>query len=334
MRKFVFIEKLPSGNYSVRHWKQNRFVREWFSDYSLAKRRAADLTLKLEALRQGQPDPTIKPLDILTKYIEAIKHTHRPITLQMKTQNLTPFMSHIQYLTSTSIKEWKQEMLNKQLSISTVAIRLRDLKTLCKWAQKEGLLTDNVFETIQVPTAKESGRKLSKEELQKIWEAADTKFKPFLGFLIFTGARRGEILKAKWEHVDLDKGLWRIPADNCKTKRERWVPLASPLIALLRATPNTSEFVFPWTRHTPHHLLYKACRKAGVPHPRIHDFRHTFASFWNGDSRKLMDMVGWSSTTMLKRYSHFTTEDLRQEADQKGIAGSLQLEPQPKLKVV
>lgn len=326
MRKFVFIEKLPSGNYSVRHWQGAKFEREWFSDYGLAKRRAADLTLALMAKRQGQPDPTIKPIDIVYRYLNSLQNTHRPITIRMKKETLVPFADRSQHITEQRVKDWIEEMGNKQLSVSTIAIRLRDLKTFCKWAAKEKLLQEDVFANIKVPMAKERGRKLSIQEVEAIFKAADENFKPFLGFLIYTGARRGEILKSKWLDIDLERKVWRIPAENCKTKRERYVPLDDRLVELLSAMPNPHPLVFyNFSRHHPSHLLSKACKKIGLALPRIHDFRHTFASFWNGDPRRLMDMVGWKSMTMLKRYSHFTVEDVRQESEKKGIATNLKI---------
>lgn len=42
-----------------------------------------------------------------------------------------------------------------------------------------------------------------------------------------TCCRIGELLKARWSHVALDRGLWRIPAENSKNKREHTVFLSS-----------------------------------------------------------------------------------------------------------
>lgn len=327
MKRQVHIEKLPSGNYSVRHWEGTKFAREWFSDYSLAKRRAADLTLKLTALKQGQPDPTLKPIDIVNAYLDSLTHTHRPITILMKKGILVPFGMSSQHITEGRIKEYMEDMFKQGYSISTVSIRMRDIKTLCKWARKSGLLQEDVFFNVKVPTAKEQGRKLSLQEIESIYKASDEGFKPFLGFLIYTGARRGEILKAKWADIDFEHRIWRIPAANCKTKRERFVPLDDKLIDLIHTLPNPHPLIFyNFSRHHPSHLLRKACKKVGIAHPRIHDFRHSYASHWTGDPRKLMDKLGWKSMTMVKRYSHFTVEDIRKESDEKGIAGNLNLE--------
>jgi integrase len=327
MRKFVFIEKLPSGNYSVRYWEDTHFKREWFEDYGLAKRRAADLTLKLMAKKQGAIDPTLSPLDIYNHYIESIRHTHRAKTIGLKDSHAKPFFTSSQHITDTRIKEYKAEQLAK-VSVSTVSIRLREIRAVCNWARKEGYLADNLFEHIEIPAAREAGIKLSIEEIKKIWNASDAIFRPYLGFLIYTGARYNEIFQIQWHHLDLENGVWKIPAENCKTNKERHVPLNDLLLSVLQVMPKTDDFLFPkWGKNAARWYLAKACRKAGVKTPRVHDFRHTFASHWTGDTRKLQDMLGWTTGAMLKRYSHFTVEDIRKEANSRGIGSSLQIKP-------
>ena len=45
-------------------------------------------------------------------------------------------------------------------------------------------------------------------------------------FLIFTGARQGEVRGATWGEIDLDAGIWRIPASRMKARRDHEVPLS------------------------------------------------------------------------------------------------------------
>lgn len=58
-------------------------------------------------------------------------------------------------------------------------------------------------------------------------------------------------------------------------------------------------------------------KEAGVPHARLHDARHTCATFLLAagiDARVVMRILGWSSTTLVKRYQHPTDELLRHAA--------------------
>ena len=63
-----------------------------------------------------------------------------------------------------------------------------------------------------------------------------------IAFLVLmdTGARKSEVLRARWQDIDLDGGLWRIPSP--KSGRPQMIPLAPDTVALLR----TAERLGPW----------------------------------------------------------------------------------------
>jgi integrase len=67
-----------------------------------------------------------------------------------------------------------------------------------------------------------------------------------LEFAILTAARSGEVRGAQWPEIDLDKGLWTVPADRMKAGREHRVPLSAEALALLKALPRMggSDIVF------------------------------------------------------------------------------------------
>ena len=71
-----------------------------------------------------------------------------------------------------------------------------------------------------------------------------------LEFLALTAARSGEVRGATWEEIDLDAGLWIVPAERMKAGREHRVPLTAEAVALLRALPRMqgSDYVFPAAR--------------------------------------------------------------------------------------
>ena len=68
-----------------------------------------------------------------------------------------------------------------------------------------------------------------------------------LEFLALTASRSGEIRGATWDEIDLDKGIWTVPAERMKMSREHRVPLTSEAVALLKTLPRFegSPFVFP-----------------------------------------------------------------------------------------
>lgn len=71
-----------------------------------------------------------------------------------------------------------------------------------------------------------------------------------LEFAALTAARSQEIRGARWDEVDLEAGLWTIPASRMKMEREHRVPLSPDALALLRALPRFegNPLVFPAPR--------------------------------------------------------------------------------------
>jgi integrase len=66
-------------------------------------------------------------------------------------------------------------------------------------------------------------------------------------FAILTAARSGEVLRARWEEMDLDRGVWTCPAQRMKAGRVHRVPLSARALEIVRAMHEvrTSEWVFP-----------------------------------------------------------------------------------------
>ena len=69
-----------------------------------------------------------------------------------------------------------------------------------------------------------------------------------LEFAALTAARSGEVRGATWDEIDLERGLWVIPTQRMKMKREHRVPLSPAAVALLEALPRVNDLVFPAAR--------------------------------------------------------------------------------------
>lgn len=71
-----------------------------------------------------------------------------------------------------------------------------------------------------------------------------------LEFVALTAARSGEVRGATWAEIDVDAGVWIIPAERMKAGREHRVPLTQEAVALLEALPRMqgSDYVFPAAR--------------------------------------------------------------------------------------
>jgi hypothetical protein len=89
-------------------------------------------------------------------------------------------------------------------------------------------------------------RFLTPEEIQRMYKAMESELNKTavaaLKFLLLTGARREEALKARWENVDLENGVWFLP--QTKSGRGRYVQLNSEAQTLLKALPRSDGS--PW----------------------------------------------------------------------------------------
>ncbi len=143
-------------------------------------------------------------------------------------------------------------------------------------------------------------------------------------FLLSTGARLNEALSAKHSQVDKINRVWVIPATNSKSKKVRSVPLnQSALDVLAQLGTEGHEYLFMSNRSDTHlkeiHTGWKTLReKAGLPHLRIHDLRHSFASFLVNNGRTLYEVqqiLGHSVPTVTQRYSHLSAKTLLSATD-------------------
>jgi integrase len=107
-----------------------------------------------------------------------------------------------------------------------------------------------------------------------------------LAFSILTATRRGEVLGARWDEIDLDVAVWTIPAERMKAGREHRVPLSDRALAILQdlGKAQLGPFVFagqPAERPLSDTAMNMLLRRMGVT-VTPHGFRSSFRD-WCGD---------------------------------------------------
>ncbi len=100
-----------------------------------------------------------------------------------------------------------------------------------------------------------------------------------LEFAILTAARSGEVRGAVWPEIDLQAGVWTVPAGRMKAGKEHRVPLSAEALVLLEALPRMAgtDLVFPAPRGgmLSDMTLSAVLRRMAVP-ATPHGFRSTF----------------------------------------------------------
>lgn len=141
-----------------------------------------------------------------------------------------------------------------------------------------------------------------------------------LHFLLLTGARRGEVLKARWEQIDFVQEAWIKPSAHTKQRRLHRVPLSNAAMGVLRRARALSdcEYIFPGKSGEALTEIRKTftavCREASISGLRIHDLRHSFASALvsRGASLPIIGgLLGHTQVSTTARYSHLADEAMR-----------------------
>jgi integrase len=124
-------------------------------------------------------------------------------------------------------------------------------------------------------------------------------------FAALTGMRRGEILSLQPDQIHGDAVIL---TSRTKSGRPRYVPLPPQAIQIARSR-------LPWT--IPERRLtsvwQRARKAAGMPGVRLHDLRHSFASWLAASGTpmtNIRDILGHSSLAVTSRYSHAARPDL------------------------
>jgi integrase len=144
-----------------------------------------------------------------------------------------------------------------------------------------------------------------------------------LRLLIFTGARLREILHLKWQYVDLERGLLLLP--DSKTGRKTII-LNAMALAVLQDLSRMSDYVIAGdVQDRPRSDLKRPWRliskRAGLEGVRLHDLRHTFASFGAGGGLGLPiigKLLGHSQVSTTQRYAHLDNDPLRRASNSIG----------------
>lgn len=170
-------------------------------------------------------------------------------------------------------------------------------------------------------------RYLSVQEAQRLFEAVCKSDNAMLQFivrmLILTGARKREVLDAKWQDFDLERRLWRIPIS--KSGRARHVPLSDGAQEVLLALPRRPDcdwaFANPDTGKPFVSIFYAwntARQHAGLADVRMHDLRHSFASLLINSGRTLYEVqhiLGHTQVKTTQRYAHLRQDTLLDAAN-------------------
>lgn len=233
-------------------------------------------------------------------------------------------------ITTPDVAKWLGELRERGLAPATVEkIRItfnRSFELALKW-QTKGVQHNPVRGIPRPKYNNARDRFLTSEQAASLLQACAASINPQLrnivGLLLLTGARKRELLEAKWENVNLDRKVWFIPTS--KTGKARHVPLSKPALDLISQLPRFDKC--PWLLPNPKtknaytdikHPWETAREAAGLDGLHLHDLRHSAASFMINAGIDLFAVgriLGHADHQSTMRYSHLANDTLMQAVE-------------------
>lgn len=219
-----------------------------------------------------------------------------------------------------------------------------DLRAVIAWGKRHGYVSiENPCIGVTKFKTRSRERFLTPDEFEKFFTALKTEtniaFRDYVYLSLFTGARQANILSMRWEDINFDLGIWRIPIT--KNKESQTVPLTNLALQVLvdRRDNNkdSDEWVFP--SHSavghivePKKAWWKFLGRAKLKDLRLHDLRRTLGSYMamNNQSLQIIGKVlGHKSPAATQIYSRLAFDPLRQamENAQASMANTTEMLP-------
>jgi len=206
---------------------------------------------------------------------------------------------------------------------------VRLLRHMLNLAHRWDLLTsENPAAGVKLFREQKRERYLNPEEVacvnHALLEEPDWRWRAYFPLALMLGIRKSELLAMRWQDIDLNARTWRIP--ETKAGNSHLLPLPVPVMAMLESLPSrgTSEWVFPGDGTTGHIVepakaWQRVRARAGVADVRIHDLRHTLASWLVAQGFNL-PLIGralnHTQTATTARYAHLALDPVRAALEQ------------------
>jgi integrase len=302
---------------------------------------------------EARRDPTIRELcDLYLGEGPAAKPTKKASSWAADGSNIRrhilPLLGrkHVRALTRADVERFQRDVTNGRTAADektglrgraiveggpgTAARATAVLGAVLAFATTRGLRPDNPARGVRLNKGRKVERFLSAGELARLGEAltaAEHKgINPAMiaaiRLLLLTGCRKSEILGLRWDWVDNERGLLRLPDSKTGAKT---IPLGAPAVEILAGLPRRAccPWVLPAARGDGHLVgLPRAWRKiakaAGLAGVRLHDLRHGFASAAVADGSSLYilgKVLGHTQARTTEKYAHLDADPVRAVAD-------------------
>ena len=206
------------------------------------------------------------------------------------------------------------------------------LLRIIHYGQQRGIAQPLSF-TIKTPKVSNlKTEDLTPEQLKALMKALDESpdrmTANIMRMAMYTGMRRGELFRLRWQDIDFQRGF--ITIRNPKGGKDETIPLNGAARAVLEAQSRESgqDLIFHRENGAPFTQITREARRiakaAGIPQDfrPLHGLRHHFASALASSGKVdlyvLQKLLTHKTPQMTQRYSHLRDQALRQASDLAG----------------
>lgn len=163
---------------------------------------------------------------------------------------------------------------------------LERLRAMYNKAIEWGWKGYNPTNNIKKNRTEKRDRYLSEDEFTRfnnVLEKESLIHRSFFLLLLYTGARKSNVLAMRWEDIDFKLNQWRIP--DTKNGEPAYIPLISQAKDILLNLPKNSKWVFPNPKDPTKHYVWfnrvwkEILKEANLKNIRMHDLRRTMGSW-------------------------------------------------------
>ncbi|MCG2794918.1 MAG: tyrosine-type recombinase/integrase [Actinomycetia bacterium] len=227
---------------------------------------------------------------------------------------------------------------------NTLGIRIKVLRTFCRWLHAEGYLRNDVMAPVPNPKVPQVyPRVLDEDDIRKLIRAAKRKPRDLAIVLVLldTGIRASECCNLSLGDIDLNGQSLLIR--NGKGQKQRFTFFSDTTARAIsrwlayRPTDSLDDVLFVsqktgmrLNRNSLAMAIKRLGERAGIKGTRVspHALRHTFATAWirnGGDTHSLQKMMGHTTTRMAERYVHLVSADVSALHRRYSLVGRLRL---------
>ena len=260
------------------------------------------------------------------KFLTENTHLRSLNRTQLAFANVMPYIGHLplEQVHDDSLSEYKQVRLTAGIKPGTINRELCCIRRVLNLAARSWR-HPNGMTYLPVPplltTLKTSPRKpypLNWDEQERFFQELSPHLEQMALFDVNTGLRDQELCQFRWswevEFPELDTSVFVLPGEYSKNEEERVVVLNHVARDVLEAQRGVHpERVFTYRGQPVGRMLNtgwkKARNRAGLPHLRVHDLRHTFGHRLRAAGVPLEDRKALLGHTVGDITTHYSAPD-------------------------